>query len=393
MLPIRLSLVFFSCILLAACSTYIKVPVVAWTPPQFSQTMQGGRRVAVVLIRPQQLNLSEFGDYAATLYGSVRNAIHAYRYLVVVDTESRKQRLEEIAFSRTGLTSEQQSIGKELSADAFLFIEVPAAPQHSCERSQTQTQHSRCVKQNEKGECLETQYYTVTKHYARLKMSVYVQGRLVNVATGRTMSFQATNLGADKAMGTDWEDSWLSLFGRGGAGQFVAESTGSPPDCPSVLQAFEESTRVAAFVLVKNLSPKVSDMKVVLDEKLTGVPDAAADRVKGFLKRGVKWASAKPPNLEEAFRSWKEALDSSSGRSVAALWNLGVVHWTRGEYEDALKLFRRAEQIAGPDYLDGEKGDIFSRFLKEKERVEKERARESFGKMLRRWFALGVETW
>ena len=370
-----------------ACTTYVQIPVVSSMPARFGQTMKGGRRVAVVLLRPKELDMSEFGDYAATLYGAVRNAVEAYRYLVVVDTASRRQRLEEIAFSRTGLTSEQQAMGQELSADAFLFIEVPQAPQHSCTRSSAQTQQSRCKKNNDKGECIETEYYTVTKYTATLNMAVYVQGRLVNVATGQTLAHQATNVGARRALGTDRENSWLFRTLGGNAGELSVTSTGSPPSCPSVLTAFEESARVAAFVLAQNLSPRITDMEVPLEDRMIGVPDKAADRVKAHIKRGIKWADRKPPNLDEAFRSWKAALDLSGGNSVAALWNIAVVLWSRGDYDGSLIHFRKAERIGGPDYLDGSLADTFSRFLKEKERVEKERDRESFFRGWRELFA------
>lgn len=376
------------------CSTYIKIPVVTSMPDNFMQTMRGGKRVALVLVPAAKgiMSLNDFGDYESTIEGAVAGALSDYRYFDLVDISSRKTRLKEIAHSMSGLTRAQQGIGKELNVDAFLFVQIPQSPKHDCRYSSSTRVEQECIYYDNKNNCTGYRDRTIRVNTATLTMTVYVQGRLVNVESGRTISHQATNVGA--ATGGTGIAGMLSRFGVGGdSSVFTATSENAPVQCPSVLNAFGKSVRVAAYRLADKISPKVTDYPVVVDDDPIGSPEKAEDRVKKLLKKGNKWAEAEPPNLEQAAAAWTEALDASGGKSASAHWNLAVAAWARSDYDAADKHFKLAETTGGPDFMSSKKNNVRSKFLEERKRVMIEREKESLLDRVRRIFYAVTAGW
>ncbi len=365
----------FICLLaafvLTACSTYIKIPVVASMPQGFMQMMKGGKKIAIIAAKsPDGAEYSDFGDMTTAIQGAAENAFRDYRYFEMVDIAGRRDRLREIAFTQSGMTAEQREIGQEFAVNGFLYLEVPAPPQADCRMSTRTKQVEECVARDEKGKCTRNYFRTVIISTATLTMRVSVKGRLVNLETGQMMTHLASNIGAARLETDSALLNALNSVRGNSTGQYVNESEGGIASCPSVLTSFQDAVGIAAQDLVMHLSPKIVDYNVVIEDDIAGTPDSAKDAVKGLLKAAIKWLKSDSPNFEEAFENWKQAFDLSGGQSLSALWNLAIYYWATGDLAQADQYFTKVK--INPDFFDDKKMEIYSTFKAEKKRRDME---------------------
>ncbi|MBW7857658.1 MAG: hypothetical protein H3C43_05045, partial [Leptonema sp. (in: Bacteria)] len=264
-------------------------------PTNFLQTMKGGKKVGIIAVPPQtNSQLSEFGDMTSTIQGAAENAFRDYRYFTIVDISSRADRMQEIALSQTGATNEQRQIGQEMSVDAFLYLEVPNPPQAECKQSSRQESRQVCTQYDSNKKCLNYQTRFINISSATLTVKVAVKGRLVNIETGRTLTYTASNIGGANQ---NISNSLLRSLTSGSSGQYVNEVEEGNASCPSVLASFEKEVSKAAKDLAANLSPKVVDYAVIIEDDLAGTPANAKDSVKSQLKMAINWMNSSNPNL------------------------------------------------------------------------------------------------
>lgn len=351
-------------LLLSSCSTYIRIPVVATMPANFMQTMKGSKKVGIIAVPPQtNSQLSEFGDMTSIIQGAAENAFRAYRYFTIVDISSRAQRMQEIALSQTGATNEQRQIGQEMSINAFLYIEVPNPPQAECKQSSRQETRNVCTQYDSNRKCLKYNTHYVNISNATLTVKVAVKGRLVNVETGRSLTYTASNMG-----GQNMNNNLMRSLT--GSGQYINEVENGIASCPSVLAAFEKEVNKAAQDLAANLSPKVIDYAVIIEDDLAGTPADAKEEVKAQLKMAINWLNDANPNLDSAYDNWNQALNLSGNQSLAALWNIAVYHWSMGDLDQAEKYFNQVK--LNPNFFNSQKMENYNRFIEEKKRRQLE---------------------
>ena len=333
---------------LLTCGTYITIPVVKDMPPQVARLMQGKRNLGVVAV-PPRINLDSRIDWSSTVQGAVVTAFDKSGYFRLIDLKGRQQRLQEIAHSRGGTTVAQKEIGKEIGADAFLFIEVTNQPKADC-KTELKTDLAKAgaglaalvISKGKDdggvgiGEKQETGVRIVT---------VFVTARMVNIESGRQVVHSHSEP--------------YKLYNDAGNTQ-----------CPSELEAFDAALKVAGSKIVENLSPRIVQMEVPIESTGEGAPEATLDRVNANLSTGLQWAESR--NFERAAKSWNRALELSDNKSYSAYWNLAVYQWSQGDMDKAEEYFNEAEKNAPPGWLDQDKIDVISTFQEEKKRKEKE---------------------
>ena len=353
------------------CTVYIKIPVVSQIPSDYMKLMKGGKRIAVVARSARQLDLNQYSNWTGVLQGTLESTLSKYGYFTLVDLAGRKDRLREIALSRSGLTADEKEIGQELAIDGFLYIDVPKQPLYDCKQHEKWTQKTKCTRKEKittpptdsereharksgtvaqpktKTICVQK---TTTVHrtvFYITYMTVFLDGRLVNTETGQSISY------------THAEPSTI---------------TGS--SCTAHSSMFQDAADKAAGKVAEHLSPRITPLEAPVLDDMVGVPDAAADKVKAYLKKGIEWADATPPNYEKAKGEWEQALESSGLSSASAFWNLAIYYWYSGDVARAEEYFSKAERIGTFKFIKGKKMNIFSKFLHEKYRKSIEASAE-----------------
>ena len=337
--------VFLFILIFSYCTTGVKIPVVAKSPPGFQEFMRGGRNVGLYVYKSEKAQFNEIGDWRSVIHGGVLNALQEYRYFKIVDVSSREARLKEVAYSQK--MGNLKDIGQELSVDALLFIEVPISPSYECKSNTYTTERQVCKASDANGKCLRYETRTELNFVKELTYTVFVNARLVNVETGQTKQYSNTQ-------------------------PSVLKNTSQTPlvDCPSLLQGFNQAVEKASYNIADNLSPKMVDMDVPIYESLDGVDKSSKDEVKKFLTTGKKWLKGDTPNLEMAKTNWEKALSLSGGNSVSAYWNLGVYHWSKGDILKADYNFKKSMEVGGPDWIDSKKRDVIAKFQEELDRFK-----------------------
>ena len=339
----------FSAALLLACGPSIPVRFPHYpssTGTQLRAVLDGKKTVGIVAARPPQNMLQQIGyqeDWSRTVEAAVETEIVKREFYTLVDLSSRAERLRELAHSQSGLTQESLAIGRELQASHLLVISMTNQPRSECtiqnrtDLMATALNLAMAASNDGQGAGAEE------KPTAVMTVTVFVQGRLINVETGQSVSY-ATSTPAEHY-----------------------NSVGDT-NCPSVLAAFNNALQQAAKDLADNLSPRSITLDVPLMDDVDDVDEEDQEAVTDYLNSGNEWAEA--ADFERASRSWQRALTESRGQSVSAMWNLAVYNWYRGNYGEAENLFNRALDSAGPSWLDGAKRELISAFNEDRCSVE-----------------------
>jgi tetratricopeptide (TPR) repeat protein len=332
---------------LFSCATVVKIPVVETMPPDFLTIMKGGRNVAIY-VDVESSDAGRESDPKATIFGAVETALTEYRYFRLVDVKSKPERLKEVALSQ--MLGDVKGIIEELSLDGVLYLDVPQPPGGECKSGIDRIKKTRCTKTNKEGKCLQYQEYYVNLYVKTLSYTVFVRAKLVNVFTGRSIIF------------TNVEPAILK------------NSSEVHASCPSETEGYSKALKIAANNIVKNVSPRMIDYKIPLLTSTDGVTISEnKSAVKSYLKSGVEWASADPPDYEAAKKDWEKALSLSDRTSTDAHWNLAVYYWFSGDIEKANEFFEKAVDIGGPDWLSSKNRNIFTKFKQERERFKMEK--------------------
>lgn len=333
------------------CKTGIPIPVVTNMPKDFGAVMQGKKNVGVILVPSKENWLQKLGyqmDWTAVVQSAVETALKDYRYFSLVDVSSQKERLMKIAESQSGITAQQKQIGQQLALDALLFIQMTAQPLYECKVEEVLDKAA--IAQNVMRAAQGQPLIPTKQPTGIMYLTVFVSGKLVNVETGRSIP-------------------------QGSNKPFRKENGLGNTSCPSILDSFDGALQFAAQTIATGVSPKIEDIQVIVESDPIGASDATKKNVEAYLKQGIKWAGAKPPNLEKAAELWKKALDTSGGKSASAYWNLAIYKWSTGDLIGAKEYFAKAEKAAdNPDWISaGDRMDTVSKFEEEKKRLDKEK--------------------
>ncbi|MBX7057952.1 MAG: tetratricopeptide repeat protein [Leptospirales bacterium] len=343
-LPVRISRVAAMALLALGCGPSIPIRFPQFpdqTGSQLRTVTEGRRNVGIVAAESSRGDSGySGGDWTATMEAALTNQISERGYFNLVDISSRKERLRELAYTQSGMTAESLQIGRELQINLLLIVRPTSRPKVEC-RVEQRTDYagsalalaSAAASGNSNNAGLQK------KPTGVLSLTVYVQGILVNVETGRTLSYANSE-------------------------PFVLAADVGDSSCPSQLEAFDGALQLAARNIASRLSPEVVTVNVPLLADTDELNGPNTDRVQGWLEAGNEWAESE--NFEQAAKSWQRALNESDGESVSALWNLAVYAWYSGDYDRAEQYFEKALDGAGPSWLDGAKRRLISQFREQK---------------------------
>ncbi len=344
---------FLSIFFLSRCGATLPVKMPRFptgsTGEQLKSVMKGKRIIGIVALKPSEQVAREItyvDDWAGTLENRVSAELSSRGYFKIVDISNRKNRLQELAHTHTGLTSAQKAIGQEMAVDGLLYLNMTAPPVSEC-RSEVLSsgltygkaalQLGLAMAANVDTGKVEASAPTGVRY-----LTVFIQGKLVNIETGQSISYSHTKP--------------YRLPGKVGN-----------RDCPSELKAFHGALNEAAKELVDHLSPGIITMNVPLEKSVKDIPGDTGKVVKQHLENGIKWA--KTGDFELAADSWKRALDISGGQSVSALWNLGAYYWFVGDFTEAERKFKQVMRVAGPDWMEkSSRRKLWVAFREEKRR-------------------------
>ncbi|MCB1303152.1 MAG: hypothetical protein KDK37_02690 [Leptospiraceae bacterium] len=319
---------------------------------QLQRVLDGKRKIAVVardLPAGYSTDLTRLGlasEWQDTMRSSIQSAMQTRGFYSIVDLDSRSTRYQELAHAQSGMTRNQLAIGKELAVESILFVRMTALPRVECKVEEI-TDLSTAALQlamaaANKGQTNgEAQYKKPT---GVTYLTVFVEATLVNVETGRSISYSNTK-------------------------PHRLENDVGNLQCPSQLKAFDEALEQIGTDIASNLSPEVVTFYIPLADDVDGLRGGDPDRVAAFLEEGIKWAEE--GNFDEAARQWERALDESGGTSTSAMWNLGAYYWYSGDMDQAQQYFEQAMRTAEPGWMD-DKRYVWTLFQKEKDRVAKE---------------------
>ena len=241
-------------------------------------------------------------------------------YYKIVDLSNRKQRLQELAYSQSGLTEESLEIGREIQAHTFFIVRMTKAPQIKCKIEEVEDYVTAAIAitarsiADPKG---KSAVVDTGRPTGVLYVSMFIDGRLSNLETGRSVS------------------------------HFYSQTLRFPSDpgnriCTTPDASFEKIVINAGRALALNLSPKMTRLSVPLMNSSPDIAKKLRKKVNFHLLNGLEWA--KSSDMEEAKREWEEALLQSGRRSGAAMWNLGVYYWHIGDFEKSHEYFTKVKR-------------------------------------------------
>lgn len=320
------------------------------------QVLEGKKRVAVI---PKELppavkrGLDQYGlasEWSETIRAAMKTTLEEYGYYIVVDIDSRNQRYEELARSQTGITRAQKALGQELNVDHLFYVNMTAVPRVECKIELLKDAAAAAAAALQlamaaSGADVKTDNTTISRPTGVLYLTVFVEGNLVNIETGRSISYSVQE-------------------------PYRLENQVGNIQCPSELVAFNDALKSATRKIADKLSPRVITVPLPLEEKDNDVQIGDKKTINQLLKDGIKWIEA--GDVEQAVQSWEAALEESGGTSKAALWNLAAAKWYQGDLEKAQKYFDQAMKSGGSDFMDSSKRKIYAVFKQEKKRIEEE---------------------
>lgn len=324
---------------------------------KLKSVLEGKKKVAVIakeLPPAVQRGLDKRGlasEWKETIRAAMKTTLEEYGYYNVIDVDSRNQRYEELARTQTGLTRNQLNLGQEFAVDHLFFVNMTAVPRVECKIEMLKdlvaaTSAALQLAMAASGQNVKTDNTTVSRPTGVLYLTVFVEGTLVNVETGKSISYSVQE-------------------------PYRLENEVGNTQCPSELVAFNKALEQATKKIADKLSPRVITVPLPLEEEDEKVQAGDQKIINSLLKDGIKWVEA--GDVEQAINSWQSALDESGGTSASAYWNLAIAKWYMGDMEQAQKYFDQATQIGGPGFIETSKRKIIALFKQEKKRMEEEK--------------------
>ena len=270
----------------------------------------------------------------------VSKSLSELGYYNVIDVSGRRQRLQELAYSQSGLTEESLEIGRELQAHSFFVVRMTKAPQVKCKIEEVEDYISTAIVITARSVVKPKNAGQVNtgRPTGVLYSSMFIEGRLTNLETGRSISH--------------FYSKTLRLPSKAGNRA-----------CSAPEASFEKIIKTAGRELARGLSPKMTRLSVPLMGESPDLKGGLKKEVDLHLQSGLKWA--KSGDMDEAKVNWETALRKSKHTSGGAMWNLGVYYWHIGDFEKSDEYFVKVkrEKIR---LLDSKKRRILALFTREK---------------------------
>lgn len=330
-----------------ACATTISVTIPQYPKRKGNQLrdiLEGRRNLAVVAAKFDKKYASNLGKYAQSWNESIEvvvsKTLSELGYYNIVDLSSRKQRLQELAYSQSGLTQESLEIGRELQARNFFIVRMTKAPEVRCKIEEVENYVTTAIVVTARSIVMPEEAGNINtgRPTGVLYVAMFIEGRLSNLETGRSIShFYSQTLRVPSKAGNR--------------------------KCSSPDASFEKIVLNAGRELAKNLSPKLIRLSVPLIKDSSDLKGRLKKKVNSYLRSGIEWARS--GDMDEAKREWEEALGQSNNESGGAMWNLGVYHWHRGEFEKSGKYFVKVKRKKSR-LLNSEKKRLLVLFKREK---------------------------
>ena len=339
-------IVYYIILSIINCSTFVKIPIVKYSPPGFEESMGVGRNLGIFINKSDDTIFRGVRDWKHLIQGSVLNKFLEKRYFKIVDISRRETRLKEVVFSQ--LMGTNKDITKDLPVDWLLYIEIPQEPNYECKNYTNFYFRQECDRIDSMGRCLRYVQKKIPEYSKVLTYTVFVKAKMINLETGQNLEY------------TNSEPAILT------------RKSGSPYiDCPSVLEALNEALNIASDEISSRLSPVMEEIEIKVYKDDTGFSESSRKKeILKLLSSGINWLGTDKPNIELAKRDWEEALRISNQSSASALWNLGVYYWYRGDLVQAGNYFNKSIRVGEAfGWLDSKKRNTISIFEAEKERL------------------------
>ena len=331
----------FLVLFFSACATTVPITIPRYPKKngaQIRSLLQGQRNVAVIVSKSKKNLFDVFKGYDRnwddTVEAVTSKALTDFGYYNLVDTRTRKERLQSIAYSQSGLTQEALEIGRELQAHALFIVRLTSQPKAQCRIEDIKEEiHINTLPIHKKKKYNERSYkypykpsyknsqqntttgiVTVKRPTGVLYVTMYLEGRLTHLETGRAI--------------THFYNETLRMP------SVVGDRTCISPD-----NAFNKILQQAGYALARELSPRMTKFSIPLMESSPDLKGVDRKETNFHLKDGVKWA--KSGSMKEAKDAWDRALTASKNQSGASIWNLGVYYWHLGNFNKAEKYFGR----------------------------------------------------
>ncbi|MCS7205431.1 MAG: hypothetical protein NZ853_07025 [Leptospiraceae bacterium] len=317
--------------------------------------LDGKKKVAVIAKEPPPAIRRSFdrlglaSELNETMRAAMKTKLQQYGYYTVLDIDSRNERYQELARTQTGITQAQKRLGLELEVDHLIFVNMTAIPRVECKVELiTDAVAAAAVALQlalaASGVEVKIDNTTTSRPTGVLYLTVFLEGTIVNVETGKSISHSVQKP--------------VRLANQAGNIQ-----------CPSELVAFNQALDLATTEIANVLSPQIITLDIPLESK-DNVKIGDKKMINQLLVDGIRWIEA--GDVEQAIKSWEEALTYSGGTSKSALWNIAIAHWYSGNMEEAQKYFDLTLKIGGPNFFNSEKRRIYAIFKQEKRRIEEE---------------------
>ncbi len=341
----------------AHCATTIPVAIPLYpkkNEKKIRSVLEGQKNVAILAQRAAKAatkssrKSKKGGNYTEewlpSLEGALRKEVSQLGFYNLVDISSRKERLQELVFSQSGVTAESLEIGRELEVGTFLFLRATSDPGAKCKIEKVSSAGMTALSvvtavaisslTNQ-----EAKVKTVTAPTGVLYLTVAVEGRLTNVETGRSLSYFYNE-------------------------PYRSESDFGSRSCVAADKVMSIAVQRAAKQIADNLSPSIIRISAPLMDETKGFREPLKGRIAARLENGNHWAQ--DGDMKSAAEQWEKALKESDGRSGSALWNLGIYYWQEARFNDADGYFRKIISDH-PEVLDGRKRKLLAQFNEQKE--------------------------
>ncbi len=320
------------------------------------QVLEGKKKVAVIakeLSPSVKRGLDRYGlasEWSETIRAAMKTTLEEYGYYQVVDIDSRNQRYNELARTQTGITKIQKALGQEMAIDHLFYVNMTAVPRVECKIELLKDAVAAATAALQlamaaSGADVKTDNTTISMPTGVLYLTVFVEGTLVNIETGRSISYSVQE-------------------------PYRLENQVGNTQCPSELVAFNEALKSSTKKISDKLSPKVITVPIPLEEKDKKVEIGDKETINQLLADGIKWIEA--GDVEQAVQSWENALEESGGSSKSALWNLAIANWYQGDMEKSQKYFDQIMKQGNSSFMDTTKRKVYAIFKQEKKRLEEE---------------------
>ncbi len=266
----------------------------------------------------------------------VNTRVSGQPYFTVVERTALNKIMTEQAISLSGTIDETTAakVGKLVGAEGVIMGIVKS----EVAQKPYQETRVRCVSQDKKGKCTNTQNYTVQC----MKRDAYFSftPKIVSVATGRIVASEVLvgrNSQQTCADSSPNDSAVVGLVTALMGGDPKKANTGMQSNAEMLGAAKQESLNKFREMIAPHYMQR---QFVILEEDDTNPPAAAKDKI----TQGIQWA--KQGRLDRACEIWQDAYSLHS-QGYAIHYDLGLCAEMVGKLPEALEHYEKADRLTG----------------------------------------------